>query len=263
MNEAEIDLGMKAEELSGKEVVAYLDRRIADTIRETERSEIWRTLTSPDTSPQLIAAIMREIYLEIVMYQPDSIEAAIAIIGQMPRNVPPELIEEMLHHQAEEFDHGEMAMRDFCSLGGCEEGARGRRMSPTAFNTAACWWMIAQKRDPFVYLGALYPFEGLTPIITGKIKGFLREKGMDADALGFVEYHSTADLEHTRIVKELIEQIADDYPESRAAICYGINYFLQVYPLPGWNAAYRRARAGIEGRSIAESVNLAVAEATG
>lgn len=239
-------LGFDPSQISGREVVAYLDQRIADVIRETENSELWQKLTSPDTPRELVAEIMKEIYLEITMYQPDAIEAAIAVIGQMPRTIPPELIEEMLHHQAEEFDHGEMAMRDYVALGGVEQAARNRPMSPTAFNVAACWWMLQQKRDPFAYLGALYPFEGLTPIITGKIKSHLRDKGMADRSLEFVEYHSTADLEHTRIVKDLIEQIANDFPESRTRICHGINYFLQVYPLPGWTAAYHRAMARIE-----------------
>ena len=241
MNDAIIDLGVKPSEMNGEQVVQYLDGRIADVIAETEKSVVWKTLTNPDTELGLVQAILQEIYLEIVMYQPDAITAAIATIGLFPRNVPAPLIGEMLHHQAEEFDHGEMALRDYVALGGDEDSARNRRMSPTAFNVAASWWMLFQKRDHYAYLGALYPFEGLTPIITGKLKTFMSERGIDDDALQFIEYHSTADLEHTRIVKELISGIANDYPESREPICYGINYFLNVYPNPGWNAAYRRA----------------------
>jgi len=150
-------------------------------------------------------------------------------------------IDEMLHHQVEEFDHGEMAMRDYLGLEGDEIEARNRKCSPTAFSVAAMWRHLCHKRDPFAYLGALYPFEGLTPIISEMVKPFLKASGMSRKTTEFVDYHSTADLEHTALVKELIKNIADEYPESKQSICYGIEYFLAVYPLPGWNAAYQRA----------------------
>ncbi|MEM7345266.1 MAG: iron-containing redox enzyme family protein [Chloroflexota bacterium] len=237
------DFGFTPSEMNGQEIVEFLDRRIGRLLQEIEVSEVWQIVTNPDSNPELVQEVMKEIYLEVVMYQPDVIEATIATIAQMPRTMPVELFDEMLHHQVEEFDHGEMALRDYMALGGDEVFARNRRMSPTAFSVAAMWRMLCHMRDPFAYLGALYPFEGLTPIISEKIKSILRTKGMGDDSLEFVDYHSTADLEHTRIVKELIAKIADDYPESRESICYGIEYFLAVYPLPGWSAGLARARS--------------------
>lgn len=236
------DLGIDPSSMSGKQVVEFLDNRIKQLLWQIERSEVWGVISNPESDPELVRQVMKEIYLEIVMYQPDVIEATIATIAQMPRTLPVDLIDEMLHHQVEEFDHGEMALRDYIALGGDEDDARSRHMSPSAFSIAAMWRMLCHMRDPFAYLGALYPFEGLTPIITEKVKKLLRGKGMADNSLEFVEYHSTADLEHTRMVKELIEKIAYDYPESRESICYGIEYFLAVYPLPAWSAALSRAR---------------------
>lgn len=236
------DLRVDPEQLDGSGVVAYLDSRIADVLTEIESSEFWQTALDPNTDPQLVMAVMREVYLEIVMYQPDVIEATIATIAQFPRTMDVGLINEMLHHQVEEFDHGEMALRDYIAAGGDAKSARNRRMSPTAFSVAAMWRMLCHKREPFAYLGALYPFEGLTPIVTGKIKSHLARHGMKADSLEFVEYHSTADLEHTETVRKLITEIVNTYPESRTSICYGIEYFLAVYPMPGWTAAFARAK---------------------
>ncbi len=237
------DLGFDPSTMNGAQIVEFLDGRIERLLREIEESEVWQVVTNFDSNPELVQEVMKEIYLEVVMYQPDVIEATIATIAQMPRTMSVELFDEMLHHQVEEFDHGEMALRDYIALGGDEQFARNRRMSPSSFSIAAMWRMLCHMRDPFVYLGALYPFEGLTPIVSEKIKSILRTQGMTDDSLGFVEYHSTADLEHTRIVKELIAKIADEYPESRESICYGIEYFLAVYPLPAWSAALTRARS--------------------
>ncbi len=239
------DFGFDPSDLSASEVMEFLDRRIQDVLSEFRQCELWKVLSNPETDPKLIQETMKQIYLEIVMYQPDVIEATIAVIAQMPRTLDVDVFEEMIHHQVEEFNHGEMALRDFIGLGGDEEFARRRRMSPTAFSTAAVWRMLAHMRDPFAYLGALYPFEGLTPIVSEMVKGILREKGFQDNSTEFVDYHSTADLEHTRLVKELIIKIAEEYPQSKPSMCYGINYFLAVYPLPGWNAAFQRAKHNI------------------
>ncbi len=220
----------------------HLDGRLQDVLSEFQNSEMWATFSNAETSPEFLGAIMKEIYLGIVMYQPDVIESTIAIIAQMPRYLDVELFDEMLHHQVEEFNHGEMAMRDYVGLGGDEAIARNRRMTPAAFSTAAMWRMLAHMRDPFAYLGALYPFEGLTPTVSEMVKTILGDRGLADSSTEFVEYHSTADLEHTRLVRELIQRIAREHPESKASMCYGIEYFLAVYPIQGWTEAFERAK---------------------
>ncbi len=241
MNYCTDDLGINPANLSGKQIVEHLDKRIQDVLRQITSSPLWAFLIRPDSEPTMVARFMQEVYLEIVMYQPDVVEATIAIIGQFPRSVDPSTISTMLHLESEEFDHGEMALKDYLALGGSQEWARKRKMSPTAFSIAAMWRFLCHKRDPFAYLGALYLLEGLTPIITSMVKTYLKEKGMKRDSLGFIDYHSTADVEHTDLVKRLIEDLADRYPESKESICYGMEYFLAVYPMASWQAAFKRA----------------------
>ncbi len=107
------DLGFDPTLLDGEGLARHLELRVQQTLDEVLSSNVWRILSNPRTEMPLVLEILKEVYLEIFMYQPDSIEAAIASIGQMPRSMPPALVEEMLHHQVEEFDHGEMALRDF------------------------------------------------------------------------------------------------------------------------------------------------------
>lgn len=223
-------------------IVSYLDQRIAVLIRDIEATPLWKTITHPKTKPALIRAIMREVYLEIACYQPHVIEAAIASIGQMPRSMPVRMIKAMLRHQAEEFDHGEMAVRDYVALGGDEAHARDpHTISNESFAVASVWWMITKLRDPFAYLGALYPFEGLTPIISARVKTILAKKEFPDNALEYIEFHSTEDIKHANLIKALIEETVRRYPEAERSIKEGIERFLAVYPIPGWMAAYRRA----------------------
>ncbi len=223
-------------------IIAYLDDRIADVIRDIEASALWDSLTDPSARPEFVRALMREIYLEIVSYQPHVIEAAISSIAQMPRSMPVRMIKAMLRHQAEEFDHGEMALRDYVALGGSEENARiNLRISDASFAVSAVWWMITKLRDPFAYLGALYPFEGLTPIIAARVKGILAGKSYPGSALEYIEFHSTEDIKHANLIKALIEETVERFPQAEQSIKDGVERFLSVYPMPVWSAAYQRA----------------------
>jgi Iron-containing redox enzyme len=245
------DLGFNPPTASGETLARHLERRVNDILDQVIASAIGRAVLAEQPDPSLVRAILREIYLEIVMYQPDSIEAAVASIGQMPRSMPVALVDEMLHHQVEEFDHGEMALRSYVGMGGEAAFARARTQSPSAFAVAATWRNITHKRDPFLYLGAVYLFDGLTPLITDLVVKSAGGKGESAKGMEFVAHHATADIEHTAQIRELIVQVADLYPEARASIAYGFDYFAHVYPLPVWEAARLRAVESLGKHAVA------------
>ena len=135
-----------------------------------------------------------------------------------------------------------MALRDYIALGGDEAFARTRRISPTAFAVASLWWGLYHMEDPVAYLGALYCFEGLTPMVCGPVVKALFDRGFPQDALEFITFHATEDIKHTNLVKAMIKDVAVRYPNAEEAMMAGLDYFLSVYPLPGWNAAYDRAK---------------------
>ena len=211
-------------------------------LADVERCEFWRAVTSPGTDAERLREIMRQVYLEIFSYQQHAIEGAITAIAQMPRSMPVRMIKAMLRHQAKEFDHGEMALRGYVGLGGNETYARVRhRISPAAYSVAAIWKTIGTMREPFAYLGALYPFEGLTPIVSERVKGVLEGRGFPADSMEFVEFHATEDPKHADLVKHLIEETVSRFPDAELSIFEGLERFLAIYPIPVWETAYRRA----------------------
>lgn len=225
-------------------IVARLQARMAQVLAAVEQQEFWRVVTSPQADAELLNEVMRQLFLEIFSYQEHAIEGAITAIAQMPRTMPVRMIKAMLRHQAEEFDHGEMALRSFVALGGDEQHARSRhRMSPAAYSVAAVWRTLGVLREPFAYLGALYPFEGLTPIVCSRVKAVLEQRGFQADALEFLEFHATEDPKHTELVTHLIEEVVARFPEAEPSVMEGLERFLAIYPIPVWDTAYRRALA--------------------
>ena len=223
------------------EVLNYLKKGIESLVGEIQREPAWQMLTSAETPAPLVRGIMKEIYAEIAAYQPDVIEATIAAIGQFPRTLNPKHVRAMLVHQAEEWDHGEMAARDYVGLGGREIDVRSGRMTPTSFATAAFWRMLAHKRMPFAYLGAIYLFEGLTPLVTGHIKSHLKGHGFRDTSLEYIEFHSTEDIRHAKVIDAMVSAIVQQYPQRAPEVKFGFDAFRQVYPLPGWRAAVARA----------------------
>ncbi len=220
--------------------VDSLETRIQRLLGEIKATPVWQAVTAPDADPTLIRLIMREVYLEIYSYQPHVITATIAIIGRMPKS-DPRMISKMLIHQAEEADHGEMALRDYVALGGDEQFARSRRISPESFAVASVWWGLWHMEDPFAYLGALYPFEGLTPIVSQLARDAIKKKGFPGQALEYIDFHAEEDIKHANLVRKLLKHAVNTYPTAADSILAGIEYFLAVYPIPVWMSAYRRA----------------------
>jgi len=101
--------------------------------------------------------------------------------------------------------------------------------------------MFAHNRMPFAYLGALYLFGGLTPVVTGLVKPMLQRHGISAETLEYIEFHSTEDVRHAKIVDALIRDLVTQFPAKAADVRFGFDAFRQVYPLPGWRAAHQRA----------------------
>lgn len=233
-------IGVDAGDEANK-TLQWLKAEIQTLLAEVQQLEAWRQLTDGSMSPSQVASVMREIYREIALYQPDVIEATIAVIGQFPRSVDARRVRTMLVHQAEEWDHGEMAVRDFDALAGDVGSVRSGLMTPTAFATAAFWRLLAHKRLPFAYLGALYLFEGLTPIVTGLLRQSFDEQHVTPSGTEYIDFHATEDIKHAKVVDHLILEILQQFPERAAEVRFGFSAFRQVYPLPGWLAAVKRA----------------------
>ncbi len=226
----------------GTELVEQLDAKIQQLLSRIEQCEVYGIIADPKSSPQLTREIVKQILLEVFSYGPHVTEATFTAIGRMPKKYP-ELMKPMVLHDLEEVDHGEMALQDYVRLGGDEAFARSRRITPESFAMSATCRMLAEREDPFAYLGYMYLFEAMTPIITERAQRFLKAKFFPSEAQGFIDFHATEDIAHADVLRTLIQRAVDRYGASPEAISYGFDCFAAVYPLPIWDAALRHARA--------------------
>jgi hypothetical protein len=222
-----------------------LDAKIKDLAGEMERSELFRLLAHPQTDVSLMTAFVRCYLLEVFSFGPHVTEATFTAIGRLPKDRP-DLMRPMILHDLDEVNHGEMALQDYLRLGGDEHFARTRRITPASFALAATCRMLAERENPFSYLGYMYLFEGLTPLLASRARQVLAERGFPGGALSFIAYHASVDVKHARDIRDLIVRTVHDYPEAAPAIDYGFTCFAAVYPRPIWEAAFQRARAELD-----------------
>jgi hypothetical protein len=117
------DLAFLPASLSSEAVVVALDGQIAEMPVEIEASELWCILSDARTPHRLVAETLKEIHLEISFHLPLAIEGAVRAIAKFLRQMLVAWWDEMLQYQVEEFDHGEMALRDCEAFGGSEYSA--------------------------------------------------------------------------------------------------------------------------------------------
>jgi len=238
-------------DLDGDEFISLLDARIDAVYSDLITTDLWKTLQSVDTPIELLRHFMREVSLEISSYQPRAAKAAITAIGRMPRSLDERAVKTMLRHQAEVFTHGEMALRDYHTLGGDVEWARQQSPSSAAYAVASVWSAIANERDSFAYLGALYASEGLIQQVASGTVGALLGRGFSADALEFVSSHSEEDAKYTALIRALIGKVAKRFQDSRDSILHGTDNLLNIFPLPVWQTAFDRALESFEREAAA------------
>jgi hypothetical protein len=227
--------------ISPKEFGDYFDQRVHALLAVIESSEPYQSVFAPDANPRYIAAVIKQVLLEVFSYGPHVTEATFTAIGRFPKREV-KLMEKLALHDVEEADHGEMALVDAIKLGLNEKWARERLITPESFAMGAAVRLIATQLNPFAYLGYMYPFEALTPVLTQRLQKVLAAKQFPGHATHFVDYHAVADIGHAATLRSLIEEIVGKYPEAKVEMDYAFDVFSSVYPLPIWKTCVVRAR---------------------
>jgi hypothetical protein len=218
-----------------------LDTKVKSVFCEVKSWRGWQFANAPGASREQIVALVREIFRSVVMYQAHTTEAGFHMFGRLPKREV-RLIQALCSHKAEEAEHGVWAAEDHQKLGGAHTSQS--KPSPATFAVAAVWWRMAETEDPLGYLGAEYLFEELTALVTAALIPLIEARDLPRDGFRFVIAHATEDAKHAAFLKHLILDVATRYPESIDSMFRCFDYFNQVYPLPVWDEAFKRASLG-------------------
>lgn len=223
-------------------VATKLDLWIADHMtRVVEHSELYRLLADPHVAPAFAVSLTRHAMVESFAFTPRICATTIKAISKMPFEMPGVMKHAFLH-VLEEVDHPEMAMRTYKALGGDEAWARSRRITPASFAMCAACERIVEELSGAAYLGFMYPFESMTPLLTQRVSGWLAAKGIGSEKREFIDVHAVDDIAHQRSMRNLIGKIVAQYPGAAEEIEYAAQVFFSVYPAPIWDAVVARAK---------------------
>jgi hypothetical protein len=222
---------------------AWVDHHMVNVVEQTE---LYRLLSNPDTPPAFAACLMRHTLVESFSFTPRICTSTMKAIGKMPFEMP-EAMKHAFLHVLEEVDHPDMALRTFKALGGDEHWARSRRMTPASFAMCAACDRVVEEVSGVAYLGFMYPFESMTPVLTQRAMQWLGAKGIGSEKREFIDVHAVDDIAHQRSMRNLIGKVVARCPEAAEEIEYSAQVFFSVYPAPIWDAVVLRAKAEIGG----------------
>ncbi len=225
---------------SGGEVFAErLDEKLSRSIDLAKSSATFASIVNPDSSPDFVRWVLRNVLLEVFSYAPVVVEASYAAIGRLPKTSA-DVIRALTKFILEEIDHSELALRDYVAQGGSEACARGRRPSPESFTLASTCRALASEEDPICCLGFLYYLEAMGSRLAPIAHHALQRLNLDAQN-DFISEPADVDDMHSRILRSLIVRTVDADASRNEPIEFGFDCMSAVYPLPVWAAAFERA----------------------
>lgn len=218
--------------------LAQLDAMVTDVEREVRAWRGWQLLENPSRHSEL-RLVLREILHAVHMYQGQTTEAGFRMIGRLPKSEV-RLMQVLSHHKAEEAEHGLWAWDDYLAMGG-NPALHGASPTPAAFAVAAVWDRMADRCDPFGYIGAEYLFENLTERLTKAIAASPCAGVAFAKGTHFLSDHVTEDVRHANLFRHLIKHVLTERPDAIGPMTQCLSLFRQVYPIPLWDEALVRA----------------------
>jgi pyrroloquinoline-quinone synthase len=115
-------------------------------------------------------------------------------------------------------DHASLWLMFACGLGESEDAVRAQQLNAETRELIETFRRLS-RRSYASGLGALYAYESQFPgVASAKIEGLVQRYGIaDEETLRFFRVHETADVEHSRICRELLNRLPADQREEAVA----------------------------------------------
>ena len=116
--------------------------------------------------------------------------------------------------EAGKQDHASLWLMFACGLGEDEVAVRSQKLNAETLGLIETFRRLS-RRSYASGLGALYAYESQFPAVaSAKIEGLIERYDVkDEETLGFFRVHESADVEHSRVCRELLDRL----PESERA----------------------------------------------
>jgi pyrroloquinoline-quinone synthase len=120
--------------------------------------------------------------------------------------------------EAGKQDHATLWLMFACGLGEDEDAIRAQQLNPETLGLIETFRKLS-RRSYASGLGALYAYESQFPAVaSAKIEGLVERYGIeDEPTLRFFRVHEGADVEHSRVCRELLDRLPEAEREEAVA----------------------------------------------
>lgn len=153
-------------------------------------------LFSRDITVDHYASYLRESYF-YTREDPQKQAAAVAYFRGEDRK----MVKYFLRHALSEVGHDQLALNDLVELGFNVDRTPEENPLPATLAMTAFAYYSIQYRRPVSYLGWLYFLEFLPTRQGDQLSAALRQIGVPASAMSFLDEHRTADAQHNKLVR--------------------------------------------------------------
>jgi pyrroloquinoline-quinone synthase len=120
--------------------------------------------------------------------------------------------------EAGKQDHASLWLMFACGLGDDEDAVRAVQLNPETRALIHTFHRLS-RRSYASGLGALYAYESQFPAVaSAKIEGLIERYGIDdEETLRFFRVHESADVEHSRVCRALLDRLPEDQRDEAIA----------------------------------------------
>ena len=120
--------------------------------------------------------------------------------------------------EAGKQDHASLWLMFACGLGEDEGAVRDQQLNAETLDLIDTFRRLS-RRSYASGLGALYAYESQFPgVASAKIEGLIERYGItDEETLRFFRVHESADVEHSRVCRELLDRLPQEQREEAVA----------------------------------------------
>ncbi len=199
-------------------VSAQIDAKVAE--RAMLRHPFYQAWTEGRLTLDTLRAYARQYFHHVEAFP----RAVSAVHSSCPDREGRRMLAENLAEEegldAGKQDHATLWLMFACGLGEGEDGVRAQQLNPETRALIDTFRKLS-RRSYASGLGALYAYESQFPAVSAaKIEGLIDRYGIaDEPTLRFFRVHETADVEHSSICRQLLDNLPED--EKAEAIAAG------------------------------------------
>ncbi|HEX6733732.1 MAG TPA: iron-containing redox enzyme family protein [Azonexus sp.] len=187
-------------------------------------------LAAPAIAGSLAGRISRESYLAFLAQAYHHVRHTTPLLMSLGGRLPERLAwlrRAVAEYIEEEIGHEEWILNDIAAAGGDAEAVRHSRPDLPAEVMVAYAYDLINRGNPAAFFGMVYVLEGTSVALALRAADSIQQTlGLPDGAFTYLRSHGTLDIEHTRHLAELVNNMD---PADQADVVHAARVFFKLY----------------------------------